>query len=80
MELHFEGLEMQIWNVATDIVQIVNEKMGSFLQLIPCLLKKISQLILNVLPKLWLKKNKNQQKEQKSHVLHFSVITPEVNL
>ena len=26
------------------------------------------------------KKNKNQLKEQKSHVLHFSVITLEVNL
>ena len=28
MELNFEGLKMQIWNVPTDRVQIVNEKNG----------------------------------------------------
>ena len=26
MELNFEGLEMQRWNVPTDVVQIVDEK------------------------------------------------------
>ena len=28
MELNFEGLEMQRWNVPTDVVQIVDEKNG----------------------------------------------------
>ena len=27
---NFEGLEMQRWNVSIDIVQIADEKMGSF--------------------------------------------------
>ena len=49
MEMSFEGLEMQKRNVPTDIIQIVDEKMGSFVQL-PCLLKKISQFHLNVYP------------------------------
>ena len=44
--LNFEGLKMQKWNVPTDRVQIVDEKNGVF--------KKIFQLRLNVLPKLWL--------------------------
>ena len=30
MELNFESLEMQKWNVPTDRVQTVDEKMGSF--------------------------------------------------
>ena len=30
MEMSFEGLEMQKRNVPTDIIQIVDEKMGSF--------------------------------------------------
>ena len=28
MELHFEGYEMQKWNIPTDIAQRVNEKNG----------------------------------------------------
>ena len=30
MELNFEGLEMQNWNIPTDRAQREDEKMGSF--------------------------------------------------
>ena len=30
MELNFEGLEIQKWNIPTDRAQRVNKKMGSF--------------------------------------------------
>ena len=30
MELNFEGLEMQKRNIPIDIIQIVDQKMGSF--------------------------------------------------
>ena len=71
MELNFEGLELQKRNVVTEIIQIVDEKMGSFVWL-PCLLKKISQLHLNVLPKLWLIVCCRLQKEEKEPCLHFN--------
>ena len=43
MELNFEGLEMQRWNVSTDIVQIVDENNG-----VICLVIMFTQEYLSV--------------------------------
>ena len=43
MKLNFEGLEMEKWNVPTDIVQIVDEKNGAI-----CLASMFTQEDLSV--------------------------------
>ena len=43
MELNFDGLEMQKWNIPMDIVQSVDEKNGSF-DYLSCLLSELSSL------------------------------------
>ena len=69
MELNFEGLEMQRWNVPTGIIQI-DEKSG-----VICLVntvftqKDLSHL--NILPKFWLIVCCRQQKEQKEPCFTF---------
>ena len=56
MELNFEGLEMQKWNVPTEIVQIVDEKMSWVHSCASC------DLLFAVV----------SRKNKKSHILHFN--------
>ena len=72
MELNFEGLKMQKWNVPTDWVRIVDEKNGviclvtMFTQAdLPLALKCFVQAVTNLL-------GSSAEKTKKSHVLHFN--------
>ena len=72
MGLNFEGLEMQKWNVSTDIVQIVDENNG-----VICLIIMFTQEYLSVALKCFAQAVTNcllssAVKEKKGHVLHFN--------
>ena len=72
IELNFESLEIQKWNVQRYRVQKVDEK-DRVICLVIIFTQKISQLHLNALPKLWLIFCCCQQKiQKKSHALHFN--------